>query len=1089
MHSKTPHRRNPVEKASGSGHDFWDPKKLRQLVLMDDLTGLFNRRYFRLRLNEEEKRCRKHGNKFSLIMVDVNRFKEINDEHGHLAGDRILVQIGRLLRDSIRGEDIVCRWAGDEFVVIMPEAGEKDARKVVRRISSNLRSFPWKDRCQVPVSEVSLSLGYTVFPEDADDLAALIQNADRALYAAKEQGKPLRFRSGHAPSQADRRRGKSAVIYGKKIEFEHLRRMIGRANRGEPQFCLVRGEMGVGKTFLMERVEEEAKRAHMIVLRGKCSEEAGDVPLLPFRDLLNHGMAQERTSGLIASVNLPEASLAELSRLAPRWAGIEVPVGPEKNAAGRDRFFLFEAFQQLLVKLSEVTGVAVFIEDIHWADLASLALLQFLSRTIETGKVMIIATYRPLEDLPAKGREAFARRELITMDKAKRFQNFFLKPLPEHESMRMIGDLLGKTDAGEYSIEELHKVTKGNPFFIRGMVDYLKKSEKAPRGLHEVPPTIQEAIDRKIERLSTEARETLQTASVLGNEFEFDVLLTLLHTNEGFLLDIIDEGIHASIIQEVDGFNGDRYAFVQSIIAKVLSSRIPEKRRKKLHLEAGIAIEKYDPKGARERHGELAHHFELGGDTRKAFMYYLKAARKARELYAYEESIVAYTKAMKLSRIPAARASAEQVLDLAEERGLVYQQIGDYRRAKRDFERALELAISQNHVEKIGYVLKNLGNIYIFKRQFDLAYEYSLRTLRHAIEVNDVGLKAESLAAFGNIYLFSGEYDRALKFYHEALEMDKKCHDGLRVSKISMNLGVIHWYKEDYAAAQSFFQTSLEMLREAGDRTFQPLCINNIALICLQRGLFGKALAMCGEALAISKETGNSIVEAYSYNNIGEIYQRTGDYQRALEWSRRAITLIGHIKDQGSKADFLRNRGVAEFYLGEKEKAKEDLARALALARNSGKKEYEMNALFWFVALLVEQGENDEAKRHLLEFEEIKGSRGGREYVMKYAIAASIFHLSLANPDEALKSLDSVGPLAGEGDPHLIMRYHAQRAWVLMSAGRHEESRREAETAWSLARSLSRKIGDRALRSVFLESRDIVRIREVLDGLPSPSGE
>lgn len=1096
MRSAVVRRRKPVKKVPGGNPDFWDPRKLRQLVLMDDLTGLFNRRYFRLRLCEEEKRCRKHGKKFSLIMIDVNRFKGINDEHGHLAGDRILVHISRILKDAVRGEDIVCRWAGDEFVVILPEAGEEEVEKVTSRILAHVEKFPWQERCEVAVNSVSLSIGYAVFPEDAGDLASLLENADKALYAAKDQGRPLRFGGDLPPSPRGEKDAKSAVFYGNKWELDFLRGILGRANLGQPQFCLVKGEMGVGKTFLVERVEEEARRMHMLVLRGKCSDETGDVPLFPFRDLLNHGMAQAWSGELITSVSMPEASLAELMRLAPRWARAKQRT-TKRNAGERDRFLLFEAFQQLLLKLSETTGVFIVIEDVHWADLTSLALLQFLSRNLESGRVAVICTCRPPDDLPAEARRAPARRELITMGKAKPFQNLLLGALPEQEAIRMIGDLLGEGDRGGYSIEELHRITKGNPFFIRGMVDFLRKMERSPGSrsgagpgaLREIPPTIQEAIDRKIERLSPEAREAFQVASVLGSEFEFDVLLTLLHTNEGFLLDIIDEGIHANIIEEVKDFRGDRYAFVQSLFAKVLSSRIAEKTKRRLHLEAGLAIEQYDPGGAEERFGELTHHFERGGDTRRAFAYSLKAARKARELYASEESIAAYTKALRFARTPATRASATQILELHEERGLVYQHTGDYRRSQRDFEKMLELATSLNHLVKIGYALKNLSNIYIYKRQFNDAYDYSLRTLRHAIEMNNVGLKAESLAAFGNIYLFSGEYDRALKFYYEALEMDKKNHDRLRVAKISMNLGVICWYKEEYSKAQSHYQTSLEMLREAGNRTFQPLCINNIAIICLQRGLFAKALMMCTEALQISRETGNRTVEAYSCNNIGEIYQRIGDYRAALEWCRKAISLITHIRDQGSKADFLRNRGVALSCLGETEKARRDITRALALARNSGKKEYEMNALYWLVRLLVEEADWESARKYLSEFQEIAAPRGGKEYLLKYAVASSLLDLAEGKPEDALGSLDAVGPLTGENDPHLAMVYYTQKACAASRSGRMEESRRAARTAWTLAQTLAKRIAEKRLRTIFLESKDTRRIREFLESPPSVSGK
>jgi tetratricopeptide (TPR) repeat protein len=439
---------------------------------------------------------------------------------------------------------------------------------------------------------------------------------------------------------------------------------------------------------------------------------------------------------------------------------------------------------------------------------------------------------------------------------------------------------------------------------------------------------------------------------------------------------------------------------------------------------------------------------------------------------------------MKLAKIPVTGASEGDMLEIVEERGLVYQQVGDYRRAKKDFEKALELASSLGNREKVGRALKNLSSIYIYRRQFEEAYECSLKTLRHAMGTDDTGLEADSLAAFGNIYLFSGRYDRALKFYHEALERDRKNHDRMRASKITMNLGVIHWYKEEYTLAQSYYQLSLEMLRESGDRTFQPLCLNNIALICLQRGLFSRALALCQEALTLSKETGNTTIEAYSYNHISEIYQRIGAYSRALEWIRKAVGLIARVKDRGSKADFLRNRGVAHFLSGDHDKAREDLTKALAVARGSGKREYEMNTLYWLVALLVARGERSEARKYLAEFEEIRDSRDAHEYRMKYAIAASLLHLSGGKPREALGCLDALCLTGAEVNPHLRMIYHLQRALALRASGREGDAKSEAHAAWKITLSLAKKIGDKSLRAGFLKSADAMRIREIIGAAP-----
>jgi tetratricopeptide (TPR) repeat protein len=617
------------------------------------------------------------------------------------------------------------------------------------------------------------------------------------------------------------------------------------------------------------------------------------------------------------------------------------------------------------------------------------------------------------------------------------------------------------------------------------MVEYLRKSERSTGALDDLPPTLHEVIGQKIEKLSDDAKAAYQAASVLGSEFEFDVLLNVLQSNEGFLLDIIDEGIRSNIIAEVQGYSGDRYSFVQNIICKALYSGIPAKIRAEIHLNCGTAIEKYDLEGIEERYGELAHHFEQGGNKRKTFDYTLKAARRACELYAHDEALSFYVKAIKLAQSSRSGIDEEELIEIHEERGLVYQQKNDYRRAQRDFEKVIDLCNTTGRNDRRGYALKNLSNISIYKREFKEAYEYSLRTIRHAMEVGDSGLKAESLAAFGNIYLFSGDYDRALTYYNKALEMDRRDPDKLRASKVYTNLGVIYWYKEKNEKALAYYQQALRLLRELGNKTFQPLCVNNIAMITLQQGHFTKALTMCKDSLEISRETGNSLIEVYIYNNISEIYQRLGDYNSALMWSRKAISLIKQIKDQGSKADFIRNRGVVYFLLGQNKKAKNDLKKALVLSKSSGKKEYEMNALYWLIRLLVDEGDIEDAKHYLVEFRDTIAHRKSCEYSLKLAMSSSMIELAEGRNESALWSLTRTACADGEMDPMLFMLYLYQKAEALRRIGKKEEGKEEIEKAWEIVASISRKIKDRPLKEIFLASPGVLAIKDLLEELSS----
>lgn len=161
---------------------------LYELATVDGLTGLYVRRYFDQRLIEEWKRSQRFAQAFSVILFDLDDFKPINDSAGHAAGDRVLREVARVLRQALRGIDIAARFGGDEFAVILPRARLLEAYAVAERIRADMRELCIRHE-QLTLT-VTVSMGVVCFPESGEqDPAALIRAADLALYRAKAGGK------------------------------------------------------------------------------------------------------------------------------------------------------------------------------------------------------------------------------------------------------------------------------------------------------------------------------------------------------------------------------------------------------------------------------------------------------------------------------------------------------------------------------------------------------------------------------------------------------------------------------------------------------------------------------------------------------------------------------------------------------------------------------------------------------------------------------------------------------------------------------------------------------------------------------------
>lgn len=174
-----------LEQAALGFSNAYRYKDVRRLIHTDDLTGLHNYRYLQMILDQEIHRADRYGLEFSLVFIDIDRFKEINDTRGHLAGSQALIEVAKLLQQSVREADILFRYGGDEFTGFLAETGTEGAAIVAERIRRNIEQHSFFAESENP-TRLTATVGYATFPIDSNDHQGIIDLADRAMYVGKK---------------------------------------------------------------------------------------------------------------------------------------------------------------------------------------------------------------------------------------------------------------------------------------------------------------------------------------------------------------------------------------------------------------------------------------------------------------------------------------------------------------------------------------------------------------------------------------------------------------------------------------------------------------------------------------------------------------------------------------------------------------------------------------------------------------------------------------------------------------------------------------------------------------------------------------
>ncbi len=456
------------------------------------------------------------------------------------------------------------------------------------------------------------------------------------------------------PNRLAVRRGPGVV--GRETELGLLAEAARRVtDGGGRQVLLVSGEAGLGKTTLVAEASRSEFERGAVVLFGHCEEDLA-TPYQLFAEALDHYVTHAPEDEILDHVAVHGSELAKLvPALTRRIADL-----PPSRATDSDteRFLLFSAVVGLLAQASASRPVVLVLDDMQWADEASLSLFRYLAASDPATGVLVLGTYRDDELSPGHA----LNDALAALHRLNGITRVSLTGLDDAGVVALMEAVAGYT-LDEDGVVLAHAVTRetdGNPFFVTEILRHLAETGAiyqdatghwvAEGGLEQMalPDSLRVVIGSRVGRLGDRAAKVLSTAAVIGRDFDLDVVARATATEEDDLLDILDAATAVSLVREPSDASG-RYSFAHALIQHTLAEDLGPNRRARAHRRIAEALEELcgDRPGARV--GELARHWLNASqpvDIRKALDYSRQAGDAALAALAPADALRHYAQAL-----------------------------------------------------------------------------------------------------------------------------------------------------------------------------------------------------------------------------------------------------------------------------------------------------------------------------------------------------------------------------------------------------------------------------------------------------------
>jgi diguanylate cyclase (GGDEF)-like protein len=607
-----------------------DPSRL---IFEDELTGLHNRRFLLSYFEHKVHWDQDDHFPLSLLILDIDLFKSINDTYGHDAGDSALVFVAELLKEVAGEESFPVRFGGDEFMLFLPRTELSKAVQQAHRLHqlTKERSHTLPD--EKGEIHISLSIGVASARTDAASGNDLIRKADTALYTSKKSGRnrvsvaremdPQKTAPKTALHRLD-----DAAIAGRSGELTAVSEALAALSLGESRFLLIEGAPGMGKSTVVETVRRSLSGNHslaMVKVSGKRQE--GFRPYYLAGQIIVALMSRRADKGVPALDSLEPRELYYLGKVLPNLDDHSLNVEEDDK---RRREGIFVTLVKFVSKLVDGQPLVLLIDDLHFADEGSLVLLRVLFDRSDVHLVVCCTVSETLvagqeEETPPFERFLQSRGEALGVEKRQ------LQPLTADDIAQHLAGVFPGIDLPDGFENELARTTAGNPLFLGEILRKLVFDQKltligqrwtvdAPEEGY-LPRSLEEIVNQKIAALDEEGRKLLEQVSTLGEDVPLSMVTGATDVSENEVLEFLDRAENLGLLRADFQINDETMRFLSKRVLDIVYGSIHHARRQELHERIGTYQEELHDKRLGPSASILAYHFKRSANQEKATRY------------------------------------------------------------------------------------------------------------------------------------------------------------------------------------------------------------------------------------------------------------------------------------------------------------------------------------------------------------------------------------------------------------------------------------------------------------------------------------